>query len=49
MYFLQQGHTYSNKATPPNNAIPYGQAFKTNESTGAIPIQTVHLASTFIH
>jgi hypothetical protein len=22
-YFLQQDHTYSNKATPPNSAIPY--------------------------
>ena len=21
--FLQQGHTYSNQATPPNSAIPY--------------------------
>jgi hypothetical protein len=28
MHFLQQGHTYSNKATPPNSVIPYGQAFK---------------------
>jgi hypothetical protein len=28
LHFLQQGHTYSNKATPPNNAIPYSQAFK---------------------
>ena len=27
-HFLQQGHTYSNKTTPPNSAIPYGQAFK---------------------
>jgi hypothetical protein len=27
-HFLQQGHTYSNKATPPNNATPCGQAFK---------------------
>jgi hypothetical protein len=27
-YFLQQGHTYSNKATLPSSATPYGQAFK---------------------
>jgi len=26
-HLLQQGHT-SNKATPPNSATPYGQAFK---------------------
>ena len=22
-YFLQQGHTYSNKVTPPNSATPW--------------------------
>ena len=26
--FFQQGHAYSNKATPPNSVTPYGQAFK---------------------
>ena len=25
-HFLQQGHTYSNKAIPPNSAIPHGQS-----------------------
>ena len=32
-HFLQQGHTYSNKATPPNSVIPY-------EIMGANCIQT---------
>jgi hypothetical protein len=32
-YFLQQGHTQSNKATPPNSATPYGPI-------GAIFVQT---------
>jgi hypothetical protein len=27
IYFLQQGHNYSNKATPSNNATPYGSRF----------------------
>ena len=27
-HFLQQGHTYSNKAKPPNNAIPNGASIK---------------------
>ena len=27
-YFLQQGHTSSNKATSPNSVILYGQTFK---------------------
>ena len=26
-HFLQQSHTSSNKATPPNSATPYGQAY----------------------
>ena len=26
-HFLQQGHTHSNKATPPKSAIPIGQAY----------------------
>ena len=33
-HFLQQGHTYSNKATPPNSATPY-------EIMGANYIQTI--------
>jgi hypothetical protein len=28
-YFLQQGHTYSNKATPPNNDIPWAKHIQT--------------------
>jgi hypothetical protein len=28
-YFLQQGHTYSNKAIPPNSATPWGKRFQT--------------------
>jgi hypothetical protein len=27
-HFLQQGHTYSNKATPPNSATPWPSIFK---------------------
>ena len=27
-YLLQQGHTYSNKALPPNKPLPIHQAFK---------------------
>ena len=33
-HFLQQGHTYSNKATPPNSASPYGPNTQTYESMG---------------
>ena len=35
-HFLQQGHTYSNKATPPNCATPYMPSIQTHESVGAI-------------
>jgi hypothetical protein len=33
IHFLKQDHTYSNKATPPNNITPYGPM-------GAMFIQT---------
>ena len=36
-HILQQGHTYSNKATSPNSATPYGLSMQTHESMGAIP------------
>lgn len=36
-----QGHIYSNKATAPNSAIPYGPSIQTHESTGAKPIRTI--------
>jgi hypothetical protein len=39
MYFLQQSHTYSNKATPPNSTTPSGPSTQTHESMGAKPIQ----------
>ena len=39
-HFLQQGHTYSNNATPPNSAPPYGRSIETHKSMEAIPIQT---------
>ena len=39
-HFLQQGHTHSSKATPPNSAAPYRPSIQTHESIGAIPIQT---------
>jgi hypothetical protein len=38
-YFLQQGHTYPNKATPPNSAVPYAPSIQTKWSVMAIPIQ----------
>ena len=41
-YFLQQGHTYYDEATPPIVPIPMSQAFK-HESKAAIPIQTTTL------
>jgi hypothetical protein len=28
-YLLQQGHTYSNKATPPNRVIPWAKHIQT--------------------
>jgi hypothetical protein len=40
IHFLQQGHTNSNNATPPNSASPYGPSIYTHESMGAIPTQT---------
>ena len=40
MYFPQQGHIYSSKATPPNSATPYGLVIQTEESMGYICIQT---------
>ena len=39
-HFLQQGHTYSNKTTPPNSTPPYRPSIHSHESMGAIPIQT---------
>ena len=39
-HFLQQGHTCSNKVTPPNSATPYSQLFK-HTSMRAIFIQTI--------
>ena len=42
--FLQQSHTYSNKAIPPNLSqvalLPNDQAFKYLSLMGAIPVQT---------
>jgi hypothetical protein len=48
-HILQQGHTYSNKATSPNSATPYGLSMQTHESMGAIPIQTTTLCLGFSH
>jgi hypothetical protein len=39
-YFLQQGLTYSSKATVPNSVTPYGPSIQIHEFMGAIPIQT---------
>ena len=39
-YFLQQGHTYSNEATPPNSVTPYGPSIQAHESMGVKSIQT---------
>ena len=34
IHFLQQDHTYSNKATPPNSATPHGLSiFKSPQRT----------------
>jgi hypothetical protein len=35
-HFFQQGHTYSNKAIPPNRATSYGPSIQTHECMGAI-------------
>jgi hypothetical protein len=39
-HFLQQGHTYSNKATPPNSVTSYGPSIQTREPMGAKTFQT---------
>jgi hypothetical protein len=39
-HFFQQGHTYSNKVTPPNSVTPCESNIQTHESMGAKPIQT---------
>jgi hypothetical protein len=33
-HFIQQGHTYSNIATPPNSAISYEPSIHTQECLG---------------
>ena len=47
IHFSQQGHTYSNKATSPNSATPYGPGIQTQEYMGAILIQTTTDSSLF--
>jgi hypothetical protein len=42
-HFLQQGHTHSNKTTPPNDATPYGLSIHTEEPIEALPIQATTL------
>ena len=37
-HFLYQGHTHSNKATPPSSTTPYVLSIQTHESPGAIPM-----------
>ena len=32
-YFLQQDHTYSNEAIPPNNAIPWAKHIQTTTTS----------------
>jgi hypothetical protein len=44
-HFLQQGHSYSNKATPPNSATLYEPSIQIHESMRAIAIQTTSLLS----
>ena len=39
-HFLQQGHTYSNKATRPNGTTPHGPGIQTHEPMWSIPIHT---------
>ena len=43
MHFLQQGHTYSSKATPPNSVTSCGSSIQTCESVSAKSIQTTTL------
>lgn len=31
IHLLQQGHTHTSKATPPNDAFPYGQGIQTHK------------------
>lgn len=44
-HFLQQDHTPIQQVIipPPNNTTPYGPGIQTQESMGAIPIQTATL------
>ena len=45
--FLQQGHAYPNKVTPPNCATPYGPSIQTHESMGTKSIQITTEAEPF--
>lgn len=40
IHFLQQSHTHSNEATPPNGATPNEPSIQTHGSVGAVPIHT---------
>jgi hypothetical protein len=44
-HFLQQGHTYSNKYTPPNYITLCGTSIQTHDSMGAKPIQTTTISN----
>jgi hypothetical protein len=44
--FSQQDYTYSNKATPPSTATPYGSRIEIHEFMGAILIQTATVVLT---
>jgi hypothetical protein len=41
-HFLQQGHTYSKKAIPPNNVTPYSQTFKHISVWGSFLLKPSH-------
>jgi hypothetical protein len=44
IYFFQQNHTYSNKATPPNSATPWAKHIQT---TGSMDSQLRKLPACF--
>lgn len=49
IYFLQQGQTYSSKATPPNNVTLYGGHFLSNHTSMCVCVDLIdHLTRLFL-
>jgi hypothetical protein len=49
-HLLQQGHTYSNKATPPNSATPWAKHIQTiTHALSNVVLMTLHMKSVCSH